>query len=127
MIERAQNVGEAVGTAVGTAAALLLLGLLLVGTLTWRLATMAPLAYAADDPRLHADGFYPVEQGDGGPLRWSRPSAGFLLPALAARQVVTLELTAPRPPGVPAPTGVRLEANGVMQPLAFVPGWAAYT
>ena len=84
----------AVGTAVGTGAALLLLGLLLGGTLIWRLSTMGPLSYTVDDPALHADGFYPVETGEGGVrFRWSRPSAGFLLPALAARQVVTLELT----------------------------------
>src|SRR4051812_5520815 len=73
------------------------LGLLAAGLLTARLATLAPIAFALDDPGLQADGFYPPETSTGGVrFRWSRPNAGFLLPALAARQVYTIELTVPR-------------------------------
>ncbi len=111
-----------------TIAALLLPGLLLLVVWSGRLATLAPLSWGVDDPAWRGDGFYPAEAGEGGVrFRWSRPAAGVLVPALAARQTVTLEMTAPRPDGVAAPTGVRLEANGSTVPLTFAPGWATYT
>ena len=92
--------GGAAGVALGLAA----LGLLAVALLSLRLALLAPLTYSMDNPALHADGFYPTEtSADGARFRWSRPSAGFLVPALAARQVYTLEVSAPRPAGAPAP------------------------
>src|SRR5690242_15495618 len=102
---------------IGIAALLLLLGLGLEVAWSGRLVALPPISYAVDDSALPMDGFYPAETGEGGVrFRWSRPAAGLLLPALAARQTVTLELTAPRPDGSPLPTGVRLEANGVAVP-----------
>ena len=125
MTEPTRRIGIA---RIGIAVALLLLGLLLIGAWSGRVAAMPPISVAADDPGLPMDGFYPAETGEGGVrFRWSRPAAGVRVPALAARQTVTLEMTAPRPDGGAAPTGVRLEANGVAVPLTFAPGWATYT
>ncbi len=93
--------------------------------LSLRLALLPPLRWAAGDPALPADGFYALETGaDGVPLRWSRPSAGFLVPALAARQVVTLELATPRTAGQPPPRSLMLEANGAGTAVPGTPGWA---
>src|SRR5689334_21664130 len=112
----------------GILAGLVFLGLLLFGVLTWRVSSVGAWSYGVDDPGWHADGFYPSETGEGGVrFRWSRPAAGWLVPAVATRQVVTLELSAPRPAGTPAPTGITLQANGATVPLTFAPGWAAYT
>src|SRR3954469_18099906 len=86
--------------------------------LSLRLATLPPLRFVPNDPALAAAGFYPVERdGEGIQFRWSGPSAGFLLPALAARQVTTLTLATARAAGQPAPTGIRLTANGATVPL----------
>jgi hypothetical protein len=107
---------------------LAILGLLSGGLLVGRLATLPPLHFAPDDPGIEADGFYPSETStEGVRFRWSRPSAGFVLPALAARQVYTLELAAPRPGDVPAPTGIRLAANGVDLPIAPSGAWTVVT
>jgi len=109
----------------GTLILLGLLGLAAVGLVSARLAGLPPLRWAVDDPALPADGFYALETGpDGVALRWSRPSAGFLVPALAARQVVTLELALPRPAGQPLPRGLALEANGSRTPVLGNPAWA---
>jgi hypothetical protein len=92
--------------------------------LSLRLATLPPLRFFPDDPALAAAGFYPVERGtEGIQFRWSGPSAGFLLPALAARQVTTLTLATARPAGQPAPTGIRLTANGSDVPVPPGGAW----
>src|SRR5689334_9707440 len=107
---------------------LLALGLLTGALLSLRIATMPPLSYPLDDPGLQADGFYPPEAGAGGVrFRWSRPSAGVLLPALAARQVYTVEVAAYRPAGTPAPAGLVLAGNGARAGIAPGGDWAVYT
>src|SRR5579859_1744552 len=109
-------------------AGLLALGLLATAVFSIRLLSLPPLHFAADDPALQAAGFYAPETGaDGSRFRWSRPSAGLLLPALAARQVYTLEIATPRPAGVPFPAGLTLVANGTRRPLVLTPGWAPYS
>ncbi|MGI8586234.1 MAG: hypothetical protein ACR2M0_00905 [Chloroflexia bacterium] len=107
---------------------LLALGLLAVGLLSLRLASLGPLSFAPDDPTIGADGFYPPETPTGGVrFRWSRPEAGFLLPALAARQSYAVELAAPRPAGVPQPEGISLTANGTSAHIVPSAGFATYT
>ena len=100
-----------------------LLGLTAVALLSGRLAQVPSLRWAIDDPALPADGFYASETGpDGVPFRWSRPSAGFLVPALAARQVVTLELATPRTAGQPLPSGLALGSQRCTPPSTGQPG-----
>ncbi|MDQ2807671.1 MAG: hypothetical protein M3Z04_12310, partial [Chloroflexota bacterium] len=102
-----------------------LLGLMAVGLVSARLALLPPLRWAVDDAAVPADGFYAPEVGpDGVPFRWSRPSAGLLVPALAARQVVTLELATPRSAGQPLPRGLALEANGARRIVPGNPAWS---
>jgi hypothetical protein len=101
MTEPTRRIGIA---RIGITVALLVLGLGLEAAWSGRLAALPPISYAADDPALPMDGFYPAEPGEGGVrFRWSRPAAGVLLPAWAARQTVTLEMTAPRPDGSAPP------------------------
>ncbi len=95
-----------------------------LAVLALRLALLPPLAVAPADPRLAPGGFYAVETGAGNvPFRWSGPAAAVPVPALAARQVYTLTLAAPRPAGMAAPSGVRVVAGDAVAIPALTGGW----
>lgn len=86
----------------------LLLGLLLIILPPTRHA----FAPGAEPPSVALNGFYGVERNEGGPFRWSRPSAAIGMPLAAPGSYRVVIAMADNPAVIP-PRTVRVNINGV--------------